>query len=290
VSDLAHARTLLDLRRWDEAVEAAERAVAADPEAAEPRRVLAVALLSGDASEGALEEALDAADSAVALEPEVGEGHRLRAHALLGLGQGAYAIAAAREAVRLDPGLDAQLTLGRCLLAGGGDLVEAERTARRAIEIAPERVDAHLLLGDVMLGWEVPEEALVPYERAPGAVGRRVDRRRHRGRPRAVRRGHRRQQGARRRRDRPRRVPALRGRPRRLRDRLVLARHPRAAARREQVAAAAALTQVPSLRHPARRIGTATQSKLSSMTRYSPAAASIPTTLPKRPSFELERW
>lgn len=44
------------------------------------------------------------------------------------------------------------------------------------------------------------------------------------------------------------------------------------------------------LRHSTRRIGAETHSKLSSMTRYSPPSVSIPATLPKRPSLELERW
>lgn len=48
--------------------------------------------------------------------------------------------------------------------------------------------------------------------------------------------------------------------------------------------------QVATLRHSTRRIGTARHSKLSSMTKYSPPSMSMPTILPNRASFELDRW
>jgi tetratricopeptide (TPR) repeat protein len=90
---------LIDLGRLDEARRLLVTVLAGDPMAAAALRLLAFC----DYQRGDGPAAPEAADRAIAAEPENEWGHRLRAWALLLLGEPDAAMSAALETVRLEP-------------------------------------------------------------------------------------------------------------------------------------------------------------------------------------------
>lgn len=85
--------------RHSEAVPVLQRAIAAEPEDATARCMLAACLLNlGRHAEGA-----SMAATAIPLNPDSGWPHRIRSIALRDMGKTREALAAAKEAVRLEP-------------------------------------------------------------------------------------------------------------------------------------------------------------------------------------------
>ncbi|MDQ6884722.1 MAG: tetratricopeptide repeat protein [Candidatus Dormibacteraeota bacterium] len=144
---MAQAHALIDLGRPADAIPLLQRAIAADPEDAYPRCLLAACFLDLYRDE----DARRTVESALALDPELSLAHRLHSFALRKLGKPALALDAAREAVRLSP-LDtsALLELGEAQL-GKRQFKEAVQSAERVRALSPESFDGHYLLGRIAL-------------------------------------------------------------------------------------------------------------------------------------------
>lgn len=96
----AEARTLLSLRRYDDAAATARRGLGGDPDNAELLGLLASAL---DAAEHH-HDAREMAERALAIDPRQAWIHNVRAWAILnGAGRPADAVAAARTAAKMEP-------------------------------------------------------------------------------------------------------------------------------------------------------------------------------------------
>jgi tetratricopeptide (TPR) repeat protein len=96
---------------------------------------------------GSFSEAMDAANRAVAAAPDFEWGHRLRCAILLHWGDRAAGLEAAREAERLDPqSVEVLYMLARAQRAVGRR-DEARGTAERLRDLAPNRVEGHAMLG-----------------------------------------------------------------------------------------------------------------------------------------------
>ncbi|MEA2705201.1 MAG: hypothetical protein QOD63_3146 [Actinomycetota bacterium] len=154
-SELARARALVDLRRWDEAVTLLGGVVASDPSAPLPRCLLAQALLGADRPAEALKQAGEAAAS----DPCDEWPHRLRSVALLRLDDSSGAVRAAREAVRLAPGLDSPYLVTVDAELRAGNTAAAAAAASKAAELAPNRSGTHDALGRVALARRRHREA-----------------------------------------------------------------------------------------------------------------------------------
>lgn len=148
----ARARALYAAGRTEQAAALLSRALGRAPDDAAARLLLGMCRLDlGDAAGAA-----DAAGEAVRADPGSATAWRLRATALVrldgkdggagGAGAGAEALAAAREAVRLDPGHWAsRAALARALGRRGPDQdrAGAYEAARQAVRLGPEEVHAH---------------------------------------------------------------------------------------------------------------------------------------------------
>jgi len=113
------------------------------------------------------EEALRSAGHAVSLAPDLEWAHRLASLALSRLGRHGEAVAAAREAVRLDPGSWRGLTrLAQALVPATPDRREARMTAERARELAPLVPDTHVAVGYVEAAAGNRKVAIAAYRKA----------------------------------------------------------------------------------------------------------------------------
>lgn len=144
---VARAQTLIDLRRFKEAVDILRHAAASDPGDPKPKHLLAFALLQSDKPA----QALEVAEASIAVAPDHEWGHRLRALALGQLGRLKQAHEAADHATALAPELAQSHTVRAQVLEQRGRVREAEEAARRAVELAPEDPDTHQVLSDVLL-------------------------------------------------------------------------------------------------------------------------------------------
>jgi tetratricopeptide (TPR) repeat protein len=155
---LAQGTQLNNIGRHDDAVPLLSKAIAASPQAVEPRCELAYALLSL----GRLQNALKEADAAASLDPQYERPHRLRSIILSRLDRPKDSLAAAEAAVRLAPDLPSGLyTLGSAQLRIKRNEA-AERTAQSLIAIAPAWALSHILVGQVAVRrkqWKKAEEA-----------------------------------------------------------------------------------------------------------------------------------
>jgi tetratricopeptide (TPR) repeat protein len=143
----ARARGAIELKRYEQAVEEAGRAIAADPTSSDGHGLLS------QAQHGMrrYEQALKTAEAALALAPEDEWLHRLRSIALLDLGRPREALAAVDEALRLEPAsATAHGLRARCLIKMA-NYVPARQALKRAIEIAPETAWLHRVRGDLEL-------------------------------------------------------------------------------------------------------------------------------------------
>jgi tetratricopeptide (TPR) repeat protein len=145
---VGQAQALIAVGRHADAVPLLQRAIAAEPEIAYPRCVLALCFINM----GQHEDACRMAQSAIGRNPEFSPAHRLHSVALLELGKRKPALDAAHEAVRLGPSdPDAMLALGEAQLANR-QFDEAERSADRVLVLDPATPDGHYLLGRIALG------------------------------------------------------------------------------------------------------------------------------------------
>ena len=150
-TELARAKTMLDLRRYDEAARLLAIAVAADPDNSHAWCLLAAAQLG----QGENRAAAQAADHAVALAPSNNWPHRLASMARVRLGDTGAAMRAATEACRLAPDQwRAHVCLAQAALATEVDFNLADRAAARARALAPNEPDVHFISGRVSLARE----------------------------------------------------------------------------------------------------------------------------------------
>src|ERR1700730_17032080 len=144
---LQQAQALMAVGRYTEAVTALERAVAQEPDAAEPRCELAVAFLNLNR----FEDANKMAGSALPLCANSEAPHRIRSIGLRQLGKRREALAEAQAAVRLGSGNYAtHFVLAEALLASKR-LNEAAAAAVEGRALAPQLPLGHDVLGRVAL-------------------------------------------------------------------------------------------------------------------------------------------
>jgi tetratricopeptide (TPR) repeat protein len=161
--DLAHARALLDLKRYDEAASLLAHIVTAEWAAADAWCLLAVAHLGASR----YREAAAAVSRAIALAPSDDWPYRLASTAHIHLGDIAAALSAAGEACRLAPNeWRAFICLAQAQLATGVDFLAAERSAAIALRLAPDEPDAHFVAGQVSYAQEKWKAARAHQERA----------------------------------------------------------------------------------------------------------------------------
>jgi tetratricopeptide (TPR) repeat protein len=171
-NDLARAKTMLDLRRYDEATGLLARIVAAEPADSRALCLLAVAHLGG----GRWQDAATAARRAMALTPSDDWPFRLASMAEAQLGNAPAAVRAAQEACRLAPDRwQAHVCLARAALATEVDFAMAERAAAEARALAPDEPEAHYISGRVSHAQGMRREARAHHQRAlaldPGHSG-----------------------------------------------------------------------------------------------------------------------
>ena len=129
-----HAGVLVELGRWEAALEAGARAVEAGPEFAPAHHNLSVALHHAKRPA----EALAASERACALKPDYVEAHLRRAEVLRDLGRPDDAVAACEAAIRLRPGdYRPHRALG-AVCADAGLTTGAVAARRAAAACAPE--------------------------------------------------------------------------------------------------------------------------------------------------------
>lgn len=159
---IARARAALALRRWDEAVREASRAIAAEPEEPTGYYLLAHALFSLTRSD----EALSAVEAALSKAPAEAPLHVLRSDILRETDRTEEAMAAAQEALRLDPtDPDSHVAVGLSAAAlGDRSLALAELEAARALDPSDARL--HRLVGDRHLDLEDNAAAERAYRQA----------------------------------------------------------------------------------------------------------------------------
>jgi Flp pilus assembly protein TadD len=140
---------LLDLGRHDDAAAAARDGLARDPESATLHQLLAQALIGLEDVSAALHHARAAA----ALVPESADALVLLAGTLAEVGEGEEARDAAIRAIHLAPDeWPSHAAYAHALLfgiRGRAVLGEADRAARRAIELGPHEPAAHVVFGIV---------------------------------------------------------------------------------------------------------------------------------------------
>lgn len=143
---LQHASALCGLGRFSEAAQVLHQVISRAPEIGHAWSMLAAAELGA----GNPEPALKAAENAIGLQPDAEWPHRIASAALRRLDRHEESIGHAREAVRLEPNSWPTLTtLARALAASSSDLPEAHSLAARALELAPENPETHVVAGTV---------------------------------------------------------------------------------------------------------------------------------------------
>jgi len=171
------ARGMMNLRLASR--DSIERAIAAFEHATrhDPEYALAWAALGGAYSlKGAflsltdlVEQAIEIERRALSIDPDLADAHTWLGAALLNLGRTDEAMAAMREAVRLEPDNgQSHQALARAYWVGKGDFASAIPEFERAIELNPEAGYSYLQLG-LLLAWEGQ------YERAEEVCKRAVE-------------------------------------------------------------------------------------------------------------------
>ena len=122
-------------RRYQEALEAYEQAIAADPSFPNGYVSKANALILLDRAE----EAVTICDGVIAREPREGGAYVTKATALHRLGRAEEALAWYRQALEVEPDLFMANYDFACYWAIEGNEAETERYLRRALEIKPQR-------------------------------------------------------------------------------------------------------------------------------------------------------
>jgi tetratricopeptide (TPR) repeat protein len=146
-SALAAARELIGIGRHTDAHRVIAGVLAARPDSADALATLAY--LHHTTGDGAA--MLDAAGRAVGADPAHAWAHRLHAIALLGTGRITEAVAAARRCVELDPDGPAAHQVRAHALLRSGDTLPAYRSAVQAVRLAPDDADSYSTLSRVLL-------------------------------------------------------------------------------------------------------------------------------------------
>lgn len=161
--DLARARALLEVKRYDQAVSLLARIVAADPSHSRAWCLLATAHLGT----GQYREAEAAASRAVMLVPSDNWAYRLRSSAQLHLGNVTSAVTAANEACKLAPhDWRCHVCLAEAYLATEVEFNAAERAVATALRLAPDEADVHFAAGQVSFARSKWKAARAHQERA----------------------------------------------------------------------------------------------------------------------------
>jgi tetratricopeptide (TPR) repeat protein len=158
MSDLAHAHLLIGARRYDDALVAAQRALADDPSDPEAWCLVAAALYHLDR----FGDALAAAEQAVALDPTHEWPHRLRSLSLLALDNRRAALSAAQQAVICSPDSPAANDVLTSAALASGRTREATDAAMRCIQLDPSSALGHNAVARVLLhvkDWGPAEQA-----------------------------------------------------------------------------------------------------------------------------------
>jgi tetratricopeptide (TPR) repeat protein len=169
------AEQLIDLRRYDQAVELLTGSLVGGPADAEAHFLLAVAHQEA----GRPEEALAAARTAVGLAPD-DQNLKILANVLVQLGRHAEAAEAVRAAPRLDPS-DPQrhYLLGAALADQRGHDEQAMAAFEQAARLAPEMVEVHVAMGHLAARARRYDRAEACFQRAlaldPGNDGALAD-------------------------------------------------------------------------------------------------------------------
>ena len=150
---MERAAALCDLGRSNEAISRLRMLLVDDPHDLDALALLAEAQFDGGDPDGAL----ITAESAISIAPEAAWPHHAASVACRRRGLRPEAIAHAKEAVRLDPDNPwSFMTLARALLSGKADVAGANQAASKALELAPDEPEAHLVSGIVSVaGGEV---------------------------------------------------------------------------------------------------------------------------------------
>lgn len=173
----SYARGMMNLRQatrdsLDRAISSFEEALRNDPDYAVAWAALGGAYgLKGNflAIPDLLHKAIEMEDRAIALDAQLADAHMWKGTALLGLGRVDEAIAAIKEALRLDPNSgQAHQGLARAYWVGKGDFAAAIPVFERAIELNPEAGYSYLQLA-LLLAYEGH------YERAIEICKRAID-------------------------------------------------------------------------------------------------------------------
>jgi tetratricopeptide (TPR) repeat protein len=161
-SALGQASALIDLERYSEAAERAQRVLSSEPGNPNAAAIVAQAALGlGDPA-----RALTMARSAASAAPEWWWPYLLMSIALGRQGDHGQAISAAAEAVRLAPdSFLAHLRSAEALLAGGR-VAEAQAAAARAIELQPNFVGVHYVSGRIARAEGRESDAQAAFKRA----------------------------------------------------------------------------------------------------------------------------
>jgi len=171
------ARGMMNLRLASR--DSIERAIAAFEHATrhDPEYALAWAALGGAYSlKGSflsltdlVEQAIEIERRALSIDPDLADAHTWLGAALLNLGRTDEAMAAMREAIKLEPDNgQSHQALARAYWVGKGDFASAIPEFERAIELNPEAGYSYLQLG-LLLAWEGQ------YERAEEVCKRAVE-------------------------------------------------------------------------------------------------------------------
>jgi tetratricopeptide (TPR) repeat protein len=158
------ARFLLEQGRFEQAERELREAVAADPEDARPRTLLAVSL----AEQKRHDEALKEARAAIGLAPDWAYPHYVVGIVLEGLGKHSQAEAMAREAVRLDPASDDAYALLAQTLINQARWREALETAERGLALDAENVTCANFRAMALTKLRRRDDATVALETALG--------------------------------------------------------------------------------------------------------------------------
>jgi tetratricopeptide (TPR) repeat protein len=160
---LARARTMLDLKRHDEAASLLAAILATDPGNGTAWCLLTLAHLGA----GRNADAAAAAERAIAAAPANDWPYRLASTAQLRLDNDRAALRTAQEARRLAPQeWRCHLCVAQATLATREDFDSAEAAAAKARELAPNEPDVYLISGKVSLARGKRAEARAYQERA----------------------------------------------------------------------------------------------------------------------------
>jgi len=156
---------LMKARRYPEAIDMFEKALAIEPESHEIYGNLGNALLG----QGRAGQAVTYYQRAIELKPDSAQARMALGNALLELGKTSEAIKQYNRARELIPGSAAPHIRLANVLHLSGELSEAMTAYRKAIELNPASVEAHTRLGNILLGQGKVQEALAHYRKAVDA-------------------------------------------------------------------------------------------------------------------------